>query len=76
MIKNIFTPDSNTVTITIPDNYIGRTMEVLAYLHDDIQPAVNRKPFDPRQYRGTLSEEEGERYHQYLREARDSWDRI
>jgi hypothetical protein len=75
MIKNIFTPDSNTVTITIPDNYIGRTMEVLAYLRDDIQP-VKREPFDITQYRGLFTEEEGEKYQQYLREARASWDNI
>jgi hypothetical protein len=40
MTKTILTPDSTTVTITIPDNYIGEPIEILAYPLDEIQPAI------------------------------------
>jgi hypothetical protein len=70
MIRNYLTPKEKTVTFTVPGSYIGKPVEILTYSRKDIRPAVDRKPFDPRRFCGTLTSEEADRYYEYLREAR------
>jgi hypothetical protein len=35
MIRTVITPDKNLLSINIPDKYIGKKMEVIAFLMDE-----------------------------------------
>jgi len=35
MIRTVITPDKNLLSINIPDKYIGKKMEVIAFLVDE-----------------------------------------
>jgi hypothetical protein len=36
MIKTIITPQNNSYSLQIPDNYIGKKVEVLLYTLDEV----------------------------------------
>ena len=35
MIRTVFTADKNTLTLPLPDNYIGKQVEVIAFMIDE-----------------------------------------
>ena len=77
MVKTLITPSQTDVHISVPPNYVGRKLEVLLYPVDEItgilgEEKPKKKPSD---YVGTLSQEEGEKFHEYLKEVRNEWDR-
>jgi hypothetical protein len=50
MIRTVITPDKNYLTFNIPDKYIGKKMEVIAFAVDEpsgevIYAAKSRKSF-------------------------------
>ncbi|MCA1760453.1 MAG: hypothetical protein LC658_11855 [Bacteroidales bacterium] len=50
MIRTVITPDKNFLSFNIPDKYIGKKMEIIAFAVDDlsddvIYTAKNRKSF-------------------------------
>ena len=76
MIKTIITPQNNSYPLLIPDNYIGKKVEVLLYALDEVAeekkaPAA-KKPSD---FFGTLSKEDGEQFQQYVTKTRNEWER-
>ena len=74
MIKTVIVPKENTVHLSIPSKYIGKEIEVLLYAKDEVVETTTsvKKPSD---FFGTLSEEEGEKFHSYLKQARQEWER-
>lgn len=76
MIKTIITPQHNSYPLLIPENYIGKKVEVLFYALEEVmeekQAPATKKPAD---FFGTLSKEEGEQFHQYITKTRNEWDR-
>ena len=75
MVKAIVTPHNNTVVISVPNNYIGRELEVLLYAKDEVADDNVKKDFNAAKFKGLFTKEEGEKYHQYLKQARNEWDR-
>jgi len=77
MVKTSITPEQTDIHLSVPQNYVGRKLEVLLYpvdeLTDDIAEALPKKK--PSDFAGTLSKEEGEKFHKYLKQARNEWDR-
>jgi len=77
MVRTIITPEQTDIQISVPPSYVGRKLELMLYPVDElIDEAVKnpdgRKPSD---FAGTLSKEEGEKFHEYLKQARSEWDR-
>lgn len=35
MIRTVFTPEKNTLTLPLPDHYIGKQVEVIAFIISD-----------------------------------------
>ena len=75
MVKAIVTPHNNTVVISVPNNYIGKELEVLLYAKDEVADEKVRKTGNAAQYKGLFTKEEGEKYRQYLKQVRSEWDR-
>jgi hypothetical protein len=77
MIRTIITPDQADIQISVPPSYVGRKLEVMLYPVDELIEAVVKTPGAkrPSDFAGTLSKEEGEKFHDYLKQARSEWDR-
>jgi hypothetical protein len=43
MIRELIVPDANTVLISLPDEYIGKTVEVIAFAVDESNIKANRR---------------------------------
>jgi hypothetical protein len=44
MIRTIFTADKATLSLQLPENYVGRQVEVIAFLLDEPLKAIASKP--------------------------------
>jgi hypothetical protein len=75
MVKTIVTPQDNNYNLTIPANYIGRKIEILLYAIDEVVEEKNTARKKPSDFFGTLTQEEGEKFHNYILQARNEWDR-
>ena len=77
MVKTSITPEQTDIHLSIPQNYVGRKLEVLLYPVDELTTEFEeRQPKKkPSDFAGTLSKEEGEKFHEYLKQARNEWDR-
>ena len=75
MIKTVIIPQNDSYSLAIPKNYIGKKLEVLLYAFDELveEKAIAKKK--PSDFFGTLSKEEGEKFHTYITKAREEWDR-
>jgi len=75
MIKTILTPLNNSIIIQIPNNYIGKKIEILLYaldeVTDDNETSTKKTMAD---FWGTLSDETANELHKNVTEIRDSWD--
>jgi len=76
MVRTSITPEQTDIHISVPQNYVGRKLELLLYpvdeLTDELANTPKKKPSD---FAGTLSKEEGEKFHEYLKQARNEWER-
>ena len=75
MLKTVITPKDSTYTLPIPAYYIGKTLEVLLYSHDEFFDNTTSKGKKPSDFFGTLSIAEGEKFQNYVANSRDEWDR-
>lgn len=79
MIKTLAIPQNNSYTLAIPNNYIGRKIEILFYALDEIVeetplPIVKKRLSD--KYRGILSKEQGQSLNEHIKEMRSEWNSI
>ena len=75
MIKTIITLNENILHLPIPNNYVGEELEVLLYRTDEISIEKNNKPNNAARFKGLLSKNEAEKYHNYLKQVREEWER-
>jgi hypothetical protein len=77
MTRTTIIPEKQDISIHIPENYIGRQIEVLLYAVDElnVQPAVEKKK--PSDFRGTLklTPEQYEDFQSHIETIRNEWDR-
>ena len=74
MVRAVITPRNQSISIPIPDNYIGKRLEVLLYASEEVKETLPIK--NASRFKGILTDEEAENYHKYLNNARQEWDRI
>ena len=70
MMKIKLIPTSNSIVLSVPDNYVGKELEVLIYAQDEIVDGKVKKTDNAAQYKGLFTKEEGERFHQYLKDSK------
>ncbi len=76
MIRTLITPQQQNISIQVPQNYIGRQIEVLLYAVDElVEEEKNVAPTNAAKYKGIFSKEEGEKFNKYLNQARSEWER-
>lgn len=74
IIRTVVTPTNNTLHLSIPNNYVGKEIEVLLYAKDDLLEEKGEKANASR-YKGLLTGEEADKFQAYLKQARNQWDR-
>lgn len=76
MVRTLVTPQQQSISIMVPQNYVGRQIEVLVYAVDElVEEEKKATPNNAAKYRGIFSKEESEKFNQYLNQARSKWDR-
>ncbi|MDQ6756151.1 MAG: hypothetical protein M3004_04365 [Bacteroidota bacterium] len=80
MIRTHIIPQSNNVQLTVPDNYIGKRVEVIVF--SEVEEMLNgnstkQTPGNTSQFKGklNLSEEQYEDFQKHLKDIRNEWDR-
>lgn len=73
MTKTIVTPENNSILLPVPDEYVGKKLEVLMYAVEELsENEPQRKTM--ASYKGILTSEEAERLQQYVKQSREEWD--
>jgi len=77
MVRTIITPENQDVSIHIPEDYVGRQIEVLLYAVDELQNEERPEKKKPSDFRGTLklSDEEYADFQTHLKDIRNEWNR-
>jgi hypothetical protein len=75
MIRTVFTPQQATVQVSIPEQYIGKKVEMLLFMPDEAEVLQITKHENVAQFKGLLTAGEADRYHPYLQTARAEWSR-
>jgi hypothetical protein len=75
MIHTTLIPNQAVVELALPVHYVGKKVEFLIYVSDEIE---SLKPVNARnasQFKGILNAEEAKSFNQYLTAVRQEWDR-
>lgn len=78
MVRTILKSNQNNLTITLPDNLVGKLIEIIAFeIHEDQDDNNNasQKP-KPSQLRGFLSEKSSKLMHDYINQSKSEWDTL
>ena len=78
MIKTIATPQNNSLNITIPNDYIGRKIEILFYALDELteqSPGPQKVKLSDK-YKGIISKEQGQDLNEHVKQMRSEWNTI
>ena len=72
MVRTIVTPENQDIHLQVPESYIGKKIEVIAFAIDeeDIQP----KKMKMSDFWGTISDETAAQLHKEVIESRNSWE--
>ena len=71
MVRTLVTPQQQNISIVVPQNYVGRQIEVLLYAVDElVEEQQLAKPNNANKYKGIFSKEEGEKFNQHIQQAR------
>ena len=74
MIKTTIIPQNNSLNFTIPDNYVGREIEVLLYAKDELEQEIKPKK-TMADFSGILSENDYQALKSHTEQARKEWNR-
>lgn len=78
MIRTVITPDNQNISLHIPENYVGKQIEVLMYDIDEVNQSESAiVPKKPSDFRGKLklSNEQYDDLQSHLKNIRDEWER-
>lgn len=76
MVKTVVTPKNNSIYLDIPDNYIGREIEVLLYAKDELQEENIKPKKNLVNFMGVLSENDYQSLKSHTEQARKEWNNI
>jgi hypothetical protein len=76
MIKTTVIPKNTTLSVSIPQNYVGKKVYALIYTEEEITTDMDIKNTQkPSDFFGTLSAEDGEKLHAHVAQSRNEWNR-
>lgn len=75
MLKTIIVPENNNIHLLVPNNYIGKEVEVLVYTKEEIEKETTVPKKTMKDFWGTISDETAKILHQNVIECRNEWER-
>jgi hypothetical protein len=77
MIRTKVTPEHQDISIHIPQDYVGKQIEVLLYAVDELQEEKRIESKKPSDFRGKLklSDEQYSDFQNHVKNIRDEWKR-
>jgi hypothetical protein len=76
MLETIIIPNNTHFLLSLPQQFIGKKIKVLMYSVEEIIEPITVEPSKKiSQFRGILTKEEGQKFHNYLNESRNEWER-
>jgi len=75
MIRTALIPSQTVVELSLPNHYIGKKVEFLIYISDEIEMPKSVKSNNAAQFKGLLNANETKSFNQYLTTVRQEWDR-
>ena len=78
MVRTILKSNQNNLTIELPDDLVGKLIEVIAFeIKEDTPEHVpaSQKP-KPSQLRGFLSKKSADLMHDHINQSRAEWDTL
>jgi len=75
MLHTTLIPNETTVELVLPNHYVGKKVEFLIYVSDEIERIKPVKQTNAAQFKGILNEEEAKSFNQYLTTTRQEWER-
>jgi hypothetical protein len=78
MIRTILKSNQNNLTLTLPDNLVGKLIEVIAFeiKEDEHTTKLADQKVKPSQLRGFLSKKSSESMHDHINQSRSEWDTL
>lgn len=77
MVRTILKSNQNDLTIHLPDNLVGKLIEVIAFEVNEETPSESiKQPLKPSQMRGFLSKKTLDSMHEHLNQNRSEWDTL
>lgn len=76
MVRTVLTPKSQTIHFEIPENYVGKKIEIIAFTLDEEQqekPPITINTM--AQFWGTMSNETADDLNEQIKIGRNEWDR-
>ncbi|WEA02407.1 hypothetical protein [Mucilaginibacter sp. SJ] len=75
MIRTKVTPENQDISIHIPQDYVGKQIEVLLYAVDELQEEKIAEGKKPSDFRGKLklSDEQYTDFQSHAKNIRDEW---
>jgi len=74
MLKTILTPDNTDVHLSIPEEYVGKKVELIMYAIDEVTETQPEKK-SMAKYRGMLSKKTTEALQKHAEKSRKEWER-
>jgi hypothetical protein len=75
MIRTSITPQQTDILLSIPENYVGKKIEIIYYAVDEITEDIAIKTNTMARFKGILSSEETKQLQEYVKQSRAEWDR-
>lgn len=76
MVRTLITPQQQNITILVPQNYVGKKIEVIAFAIDEGQQEQVVLPVNTMaQFWGTMSNETANDLHEQTKFSRNEWDK-
>ena len=76
MIRTVLIPDNNDIHLSIPNNYVGRKIEVMYYPVDELVEESESIPLKSMvSFKGILSAGEADQLQEYVKKSREEWNR-
>ena len=73
MIRSVITPETNHLDIAIPDNYVGKKVEVLVFTCEEANEIEDTAPDVMAQFWGGVSDKTTEEMHHHINHSRSEW---
>jgi hypothetical protein len=74
MLRTTIIPDKTNFPIPIPQSYLGKKLEVIIFSVDESK-YDEPKGKKPSAFFGSITEEEGEKFLEYVNQSRQEWNR-